>query len=39
VLSKARVERLLASLWDLHQVENIGEVVKQMRVTRRHIRE
>ncbi|MDA0734412.1 MAG: MmgE/PrpD family protein [Chloroflexi bacterium] len=39
VLSKARVERLLASLWDLDSVEDIGDVVRQMRVTRRQVRE
>jgi 2-methylcitrate dehydratase PrpD len=39
VLSNTRVKRLLASLWDLDQVKDIGAVVKQMRVTPRHIRE
>ncbi len=38
VLPKSRVERLLSTLWDLDQVVDVGEVVEQMRVSRRRVR-
>lgn len=38
VLPKSRVERLLSTLWDLDQVVDVGEVVQQMRVSRRRVR-
>ena len=38
VLPKSRVERLLSTLWDLDQVDNVGEVIEQMRVSRRRVR-
>ena len=38
VLPKSRVERLLSTLWELDQVADVGEVIEQMRVSRRRVR-
>jgi 2-methylcitrate dehydratase PrpD len=39
VLPRARVNRLLAALWDLDQAQDVSEVVRLTRVSRRAVRE